>query len=39
MQDLDILKYYFEKIGESDAVLALNLDKKSVKTYIILLRG
>lgn len=34
MQRLDILRYYFEKIGESDAVLVLNLDKKGVKGYI-----
>jgi len=34
MQKLDILKCYFGKIGESDAVLVLNLDKKDIKGYI-----
>lgn len=31
---LDIIKYYFKKIKEADAVLVLNFDKKGVKNYI-----
>ena len=34
MQSLDILKYYFGKIGESNAILVLNLDKNGVKGYV-----
>jgi len=34
MKKLGILKYYFEKIKGSDAVLVLNLDKNKVKGYI-----
>lgn len=30
----DIIKRYFKIIGESDAVLVLNLEKKGVKNYI-----
>lgn len=28
------IKYYFEKIKESDAILVLNFDKKGIKNYI-----
>lgn len=31
---LDIIKYYFGKIKEADAVLVLNFDKKGIKNYI-----
>jgi len=34
MQEHDVLRYYFEKIKESDAVLVPNLEKKCVKGYI-----
>lgn len=30
----DLIKKYFEKIKENDAVLVLNLDKNGVKNYI-----
>ncbi len=32
--DVDLIKRYFKLIGESDAVLVLNPDKKGVKNYI-----
>jgi hypothetical protein len=31
---LDVIKYYFKKIKQADAVLVLNFDKKGVKNYI-----
>lgn len=31
---LNIIKYYFKKIKQADAVLVLNFDKKGVKNYI-----
>ncbi len=31
---LNIIKYYFKKIKEADAILVLNFDKKGVKNYI-----
>ena len=34
MQEYDVLRYYFGKIRESDAILVLNLDKKGVKGYV-----
>lgn len=34
MKELDILRYYFRKIKESDAILVLNPDKNGVKGYI-----
>lgn len=30
----DLIKRYYKLIGESDAVLVLNLDKKGIKNYI-----
>lgn len=30
----DLIKRYFELIGNSDAILVLNLDKKGIKNYI-----
>lgn len=32
--DLDVLKDYFEEIGNSDAILVLNKDKNNIKNYI-----
>lgn len=29
-----VIKYYFEKIKEADAILVLNYDKKGIKNYI-----
>lgn len=34
MKEHDILKYYFGKIKEGDALLVLNFDKKGIKNYI-----
>lgn len=31
---LNVIKHYFEKIKEADAVLVLNFDKKGIKNYI-----
>jgi len=30
----DILKYYFQKIRESEAILVLNFEKNGIKNYI-----
>jgi diphthamide synthase subunit DPH2 len=30
----DVIRYYFEKIKEADAILVLNYDKKGIKNYI-----
>jgi len=30
----DSIRYYFEKIKEADAILALNFDKRGIKNYI-----
>lgn len=32
--EYDVLRYYFNKIKECDALLVLNLDKKRIKNYI-----
>lgn len=34
MVSLDVLRHYFGKIKEADAILVLNLDKKGIKNYI-----
>lgn len=31
---LNVIRYYYEKIGEADAILVLNYDKKGIKNYI-----